>query len=75
MSALTVKIKYANFQIATRRRTMHAPVYTREKLHEASISLVQSIYPATTGIRLLGGSLSKFGTSGSDQLGLGLSGR
>lgn len=72
---VTVKIKYANFQIVTRSRTMQAPVDTREKLDEISISLVRSIYPVTTGIRLLGVSLSKFAAaSGTDQLELGLNG-
>jgi len=70
---LTVKIKYANFQIVTRSRTMQAPVDTREKLDEISIALVRSIYPVTTGIRLLGVSLSKLGgASDADQLELGL---
>jgi DNA polymerase IV len=70
---VTVKIKYANFQVATRSRTVQAPVDSREKLHEISILLVRSIYPVTTGIRLLGVSLSKFGAaSGTDQLELGL---
>jgi len=72
---VTVKIKYASFQIVTRSRTMRAPVDTREKLDEISIGLVRSIYPVTTGVRLLGVSLSKLGAaSGADQLELGLSG-
>lgn len=72
---VTVKIKYANFQIVTRSRTMQAPVGSREKLDEISIALVRSVYPVTTGIRLLGVSLSKFGTApGSSQLELSLSG-
>jgi DNA polymerase-4 len=71
---VTVKIKYANFRIVTRSRTMQAPVDTRENLDAISIKLVRSIYPVTTGIRLLGVSLSKLGTaSASSQLELGLS--
>jgi hypothetical protein len=46
---------------------------TREQLHEVSVSLVQSVYPVTMGIRLVGVSLSKFGTgSVPEQLELGL---
>ena len=53
----------------TRSRTMQAPVDTRDQLHEVSISLVQSVYPVSIGIRLIGVSISKFhATSISKQL-------
>lgn len=72
---VTVKIKYANFQIVTRSRTMDAPVGSREKLDEICIALVRTVYPVTTGIRLLGVSLSKFGAAaGSSQLEFSLTG-
>lgn len=44
---ITVKIKYADFRIVTRSRTMPAPVITREQLHEVSVALVRSIYPVS----------------------------
>ena len=70
---VTVKIKYSDFRIATRSRTLPASVDTREQLQEVSISLVRSIYPPSMGIRLLGVSVSKFsGASTSKQLDLGL---
>ncbi len=70
---VTVKIKYADFRHVTRSRTLQAPVDTREQLHEVSISLVRSVYPVSMGIRLLGVSLSRFGTASvSKQLELGL---
>lgn len=70
---VTVKIKYADFRHVTRSRTLQAPVVTREQLHEVSVSLVQTVYPVTMGIRLVGVSLSKFGTrSISEQLELSL---
>jgi len=70
---VTVKIKYADFRHVTRSRTLHAPVITRRQLHEVSVSLVRSIYPVTMGIRLVGVSLSKFGTgAATEQLELGL---
>ena len=69
---VTVKIKYADLRIATRSRTLPAPVDTREQLHEVSVSLVRSVYPPSIGIRLLGVSVSKFsGASISKQLDLG----
>jgi len=72
---VTVKVKYANFRMVTRSRTMDAPVVSREKLDEISIALVRSVYPVTIGIRLLGVSLSKLGTApGSSQLELSLCG-
>lgn len=70
---VTVKIKYADFRHVTRSRTLQTPVVTREQLHEISVSLVQSVYPVTMGIRLVGVSLSKFGIESiSEQLELGL---
>lgn len=70
---VTVKIKYANFRHVTRSRTLQAPVATREQLQEVSVSLAQSIYPVTLGIRLVGVSVAKFSTgSTSKQLELGL---
>jgi DNA polymerase-4 len=70
---VTVKIKYADFRHVTRSRTLQAPVVTQEQLHGVSVSLVQSVYPVTIGIRLVGVSLSKFGTKSiSEQLELGL---
>ena len=70
---VTVKIKYADFRIVTRSRTLQAPVDARDQLHEVSTSLVQSVYPVSMGIRLLGVSFSKFGgASISKQLELGL---
>ena len=71
---ITVKIKYADFRQLTRSRTLPAPVVSRKQLHEVSVSLVQSVYPVTLGIRLIGVSVSIFGTRpSSEQLELGLS--
>jgi DNA polymerase-4 len=70
---VTVKIKYADFRHVTRSRTMPAPVDTRDQLQQVSISLVQSVYPVSKGIRLLGVTISRFhGASISKQLELGL---
>ena len=70
---VTVKIKYADFRHVTRSRTLQAPVVTRDQLHEVSVALVQSVYPATMGIRLIGVSISKLCTgTASEQLELGV---
>jgi DNA polymerase-4 len=71
---VTVKIKYADFQIATRSRTFDAPVASREALHDASLHLVRSVYPLSKGIRLVGVTLSSFGAreEASEQLSLAL---
>ncbi|WP_439543074.1 DNA polymerase IV [Hyphomicrobium sp.] len=70
---VTVKIKYADFRHVTRSKTLPSPVATCAQLHETSVSLVQSVYPVTLGIRLVGVSVSKFATgSVPEQLELGL---
>ena len=57
---VTTKIKYADFQIATRSRTLGEPVTDRETLRRVAVELVRSVYPPRTGIRLLGVTLSNF---------------
>jgi DNA polymerase IV len=54
---VTVKIKYADFQIVTRSRTLAEPVSSRDVLERTSIELVRSIYPLEKRVRLLGVSL------------------
>lgn len=56
----TVKIKYADFQQATRSRTLPAPVTSRETLRAVSIELVRTVCPPRLGIRLLGVTVSGF---------------
>ena len=74
---VTVKIKYADFQQATRSRTLSAPIATQDGLRAVSIDLVRTVYPPTKGIRLLGVTLSSFEpavaeTAAVEQLDLGL---
>ena len=58
---VTVKIKYADFQIVTRSRTLAEPVSTKEELERTSIELVRTILPLEKRVRLLGVSLSNMG--------------
>ena len=71
-ATVTVKIKYADFRIVTRSRTVSGTVATRDRLHDISLSLVRSVYPVTTGIRLVGVAVSKFASDTDGQLDLAL---
>ena len=57
---LTVKIKWADFQISTRSRSMEMTIETREKLHQVALDLIRSVFPPPKGVRLVGVSLSNF---------------
>ena len=60
---VTVKIKWADFQQSTRSRSLGAAVDSRAVLHEASLTLIRSVYPVPKGIRLVGVTLSNFAVS------------
>jgi len=68
---VTVKVKWANFQITTRSRSLEAAIETSTRLREVALDLIRSVFPPPRGIRLVGVSLSNFGSSTSssaDQL-------
>ncbi|HSI02537.1 MAG TPA: DNA polymerase IV [Reyranella sp.] len=74
---VTVKVKYADFQIITRSKTLAAPVNSRAELEQTSVELVRQIFPLEKRVRLLGVSLSNMGVRGGPpapppQLTLGL---
>ena len=62
---VTVKVKYADFRLITRSRTVSMPITTQAKLRELSVALVRTVYPVTVGVRLVGVSVSKL--AGLDQ--------
>ena len=64
---VTVKIKWADFQQATRSRSLPSPVNSRDGLHEASLALVRSVLPTTKGVRLVGVTLSNFVSGVADE--------
>src|SRR5580698_9011452 len=71
---VTVKIKWADFQISTRRRSMDMTIRTQEKLRELALGLIRSVFPPPKGIRLVGATLSNFqAQSGSEAVELPLS--
>jgi DNA polymerase-4 len=59
---VTVKIKWANFQIATRSRSLEAAIENKDRLREVALGLIRSVFPPRRGIRLVGVSLSNFGS-------------
>jgi DNA polymerase IV len=62
-----VKIKWADFQISTRSRSMEMAIQTREKPHQVALDLIRSVFPPPKGIRLVGVTLSTFlSQSGSE---------
>jgi len=69
---VTVKIKYADFRIVTRSRTFNAPVESRDALQDICRALVRTVYPLTTGVRLVGVTVSHFEDADPAQLDLGL---
>jgi DNA polymerase-4 len=71
---VTVKIKWADFQQATRSRSLPLPVADCQTLRQTSLDLIRSVYPPRLGIRLVGVTLSNFDQEivlRDEQLGLG----
>jgi DNA polymerase IV len=59
---VTLKIKYADFELITRSRTAPAPVGNRLDLEQISLDLLTRVFPIPKGVRLLGVSLSTLET-------------
>jgi DNA polymerase IV len=57
---VTVKIKWADFQISTRSRSIESAIQTRHGLDEAALDLIRSVFPPPKGVRLVGVTLSNF---------------
>jgi DNA polymerase IV len=55
---ITLKVKFANFQLITRSRTGRTQLRTQSELEELGSALLEPLFPVTKGIRLLGISLS-----------------
>ena len=65
---VTVKIKWADFQISTRSRSMETTIQTREKLHQIALDLIRSVFPPPKGVRLVGVTLSNFRSQAASKL-------
>jgi DNA polymerase-4 len=71
---VTVKIKWADFQISTRSRSVEMAIRTQDRLHQLALGLIRSVFPPLKGIRLVGVTLSNFqAQSGSEAAELTLS--
>jgi len=74
---VTLKVKFADFQVITRSRSVPAVVTARDELEALSLGLLRPLIPAPKGIRLLGVSLSSLHSEvqeeGHGQLRLALS--
>ncbi len=57
---VTVKIKFADFQIITRSRSYPLCVSDLTHLRDASLALVRSVLPVQKGVRLVGVTVSNF---------------
>jgi DNA polymerase IV len=66
---VTVKVKYADFQIITRSRSLTAGLVDRqETLRDMSLLLIRSVLPTPKGIRLVGVTVSNFEERLADEL-------
>ena len=48
---VTVKIKWADFQISTRSRSMELAIQSRHGLREVALDLIRSVFPPPKGVR------------------------
>jgi DNA polymerase-4 len=66
---VTVKVKFADFQQVTRRRSYPAAVAEHAQLRQASLDLVRLVFPPEKGIRLVGVTVSNFEAPGRENNG------
>jgi DNA polymerase-4 len=64
---VTLKVKFSDFQIITRSRTLHVPVANAFELTQISHALLEGIFPIAKGIRLLGVTLSSLGEDADEE--------
>ena len=64
---VTLKVKFSDFQIITRSRTLHVPVASAFELTSVSHALLEGIFPIPKGIRLLGVTLSSLGEDEAEE--------
>jgi DNA polymerase IV len=60
---VTLKVKFADFELISRSRTMAGTVGSRSELESASAELLRALFPMTKAVRLLGISISGFALS------------
>ncbi len=66
---MTLKVKFRDFQIVTRARSLDRNVADREEFLEIGITLLRTLLPVGKGIRLLGLTLSNLTEGGEREVG------
>jgi DNA polymerase IV len=64
---VTLKVKYADFRLITRSRSLTSPVAGRDELERLSLDLLSAQMPVPKGIRLLGVTLSTLSREAADR--------
>ena len=64
---VTLKVKYQDFRICTRARSLDRAVAGREEFLDIGCALLRTLLPPRKGIRLLGLTLSNLGEAGSGE--------
>ena len=64
---VTVKIKWADFQISSRSRSMESAIQTKKKLRQVALDLIRSVFPPPKGVRLVGVTLSNFRSQSGEE--------
>ena len=60
---LTMKVKYADFQLMTRSRSCAAPIGSQMELEQIGLELLRPHFPPPLGVRLLGVIISNLQTA------------
>jgi DNA polymerase IV len=63
---VTLKVKFANFELITRSRTLPASVDSCRNLESVMLDLLRLVFPLEKAVRLLGVSVSGFGDEESN---------
>jgi DNA polymerase-4 len=69
---VTLKVKFFDFEIMSRSRSVPASIGSRAELEQLSISILKAAMPLPKAVRLLGVSLSSLQTTEETQLGLAI---
>lgn len=69
---LTLKVRFADFRLLTRSRSLAQPLADQPTLERLAAELLTALLPLPQPVRLLGLSLSNLGESAGGQLALGL---
>ena len=57
---MTLKVKFADFDLITRSRTIAGSLKSRGELESVSVDLLKMLFPMEKAVRLLGVSISGF---------------